>query len=193
MDKDKRMAKALFKKKFKHTRESVIALNQVQYLSFNKKAILLQISIGAIMILLGVFTTINIVVNVLLIVFGCALALGWREIPKMNAEKTLDYFKGNLPETSFTFFEDSFITKSDEFEKTTPYSDIIRIVNDTKYDYLFISKESAFILLKNKEIDEEKKFRSFIYEKTQLNWIEIKSFGMFAITNLIKEKKNTKN
>ena len=74
MDKDKRMAKALFKKKFKHTRESVIALNQVQYLSFNKKAILLQISIGAIMILLGVFTTINIVVNVLLIVFGCALA-----------------------------------------------------------------------------------------------------------------------
>ena len=193
MDKDKRMAKALFKKKFKHTRESVIALNQVQYLSFNKKAILLQISIGAIMILLGVFTTINIVVNVLLIVFGCALALGWREIPKMNAEKTLDYFKGNLPETSFTFFEDSFITKSDEFEKTTPYSDIIRIVNDTKYDYLFISKESAFILLKNKEIDEEKKFRSFIHEKTQLNWIEIKSFGMFAITNLIKEKKNTKN
>lgn len=192
MDKDKRMAKALFKKKFKHTRESVIALNQVQYLSFNKKAILLQISIGAIMILLGVFTTINIVVNVLLIVFGCALALGWREIPKMNAEKTLDYFKGNLPETSFTFFEDSFTTKSDEFEKTTPYSDIIRIVNDTKYDYLFISKESAFILLKNKEIDEEKKFRSFIYEKTQLNWIEIKAFGLFSIPNLIKEKKNTK-
>lgn len=187
------MAKVLFKKKFKHTRESVIALNLVQYLSFNKKAILLQIGIGAIMILLGVFTTINIVVNVLLIVFGCALALGWREIPKMNAEKTLEDFKGELPETSFTFFEDSFTTKSGEFEKITPYSEIIRIVNDTKYNYLFISKESAFILSKNKELDEEKKFRSFICDKTQLNWIEIKSFGMFSITNLIKEKKNTKN
>lgn len=193
MNKDKKMAKVLFKKKFKHTRESVIALNLVQYLSFNKKAILLQIGIGAIMILLGVFTTINMVVNVLLIVFGCALALGWREIPKMNAEKTLEDFKGELPETSFTFFEDSFTTKSGEFEKITPYSEIIRIVNDTKYNYLFISKESAFILSKNKELDEEKKFRSFICDKTQLNWIEIKSFGMFSITNLIKEKKNTKN
>lgn len=187
------MSKALFKKKFKHSKESVIALNQVQHLSFNKKAILIQLAIGTIMIFLGIFTNINTVVNIVLIVFGCALALGWKEIPKMNAEKTIEGLGEELPETTFTFFEDSFITKSGEFEKTTQYSEIIRIVNDTKYNYLFISRESAFILSKSKEIDEEKKFHSFICEKTQLNWIEIKAFGMFSIPNLIKEKKNTKN
>ena len=180
------MSKALFKKKFKHSKESVIALNQVQYLSFNKKAILIQLAIGTIMIFLGIFTNINTVVNIVLIVFGCALALGWKEIPKMNAEKTIEGLGEELPETTFTFFEDSFITKK------TQYSEIIRIVNDTKYNYLFISRESAFILSKSKEIDEEKKFHSFICEKTQLNWIEIKAFGMFSIPNLIKEKKNTK-
>ena len=186
------MSKILFKKKFKHTKESLIALNQIQYLSFNKKAILIQLAIGAGMILLGVFFNINTIINILLIVFGCAIALGWREIPKLNAEKTLDNLNQELPETSFTFYDDYFIAKSGDFEKTTPYSAIIRVVNDTKYDYLFISRESAFILSKNKEIDEEKKFHSFIYEKTSLNWIEIKPFGMFSITNLIKEKKNTK-
>ena len=180
-----------FSRKFCHNEESVRRLSQVQYLSFQKKYILLQILLGIGFVSASVFMALDRVAGVLCCLFGCWLLISWRQIPNFRARKLLKSCDGNFPHTLFCFEEDRVRVVNNQGKTSLSYTQIIRLTTDNAYDYLFLNSYGAYMLARE-EGKKEEAFQTFLSQKTGLEWLPVKSAFMISVKQLVRERKNTR-
>jgi hypothetical protein len=180
------MATYLFRFDFQHTTETIKKLSSVQYLSFRKLYIAIQVVIGAASVYFGAMSS-DPVTQVLFMFFGCWLIISWKQIPDFRASKIINQANGELPKCAFAFSSEGFSVKTGNRERNREYPEIIRIVSDGTYCYLFIDKERGYMVPSSEE------FKTFICEKTSLQIIPVKSIFFVSFRQILKERKNTKN
>lgn len=180
-----------FSRNFCHNEESVRRLSQVQYLSFQKRYILLQLLLGTAFVSTSVFGAIDKVAGVLCCLFGCWLLISWRQIPNFRARKLLKSCDGNFPPTTFHFEEKGMIVVNNQGERVLSYDRIIRLAADDAYDYLFLSAYGAY-MLPQEEGKREEMFQNYLTEKTGLEWLPVKSAFMISMRQLRREWRNTR-
>ena len=76
-------------------------------------------------------------------------------------------------------------------ETSIPYARIIRLTTDNAYDYLFLNSYGAYMLARE-EGKKEEAFRTFLSQKTGLEWLPVKSAFMISVKQLVRERKNTR-
>lgn len=180
-----------FSREFCHDEESVQRLSQVQYLSFQKRYILLQLFLGVVFVSVAVSGGLDRVAGVLCCLFGCWLLVSWKQIPRFRAGKLLKACEGNFPHTTFLFGEDGLTIANSQGKTRLSYDKIVRLVRDDAYDYLFVSSEGAYMLPQETGPGEED-FLSFLSQRTKLEWLPLKNVFFISIRQLVKERKNTR-
>ncbi len=180
-----------FTREFCHNTESVQRLSQVQYLSFQKKYIFLQLLLGAGFVLAALSGRLDGAAGVMCCLFGCWLLISWRQIPKFRAGKLVKECGGSFWRTAFCFEEKSLRVTNKGGNTALFYDKIVRLSEDGAYDYLFVSKEGAYMLPKEEGAAEEA-FQSFLSQKTGLEWLPVKNAFLISFKQLRKERKNTR-
>lgn len=168
--------KGYFNVKFQHSADTMKRLSVVQYRTFQKGFIVLQVILALFFLYAGYAMATDEVVTLLFYFFGAWLLISWKQIPLFRAEKLLRSCGGQLPETEFVFTDECIRVENDQLQTQVAYSSIIRLTGDDRYDYLFISREGAYMLPRHQNEQKEKVFREFVAGKTGRKWRTVDSF-----------------
>lgn len=184
--------KADFHVTFQHNEKTLKQLSQVQYLSFQKGFILLQIVLSLFLIYVGYALVTDEVVMILFYFFGGWLLVSWKQIPLFRADKIIRQCSGVFPETQFTFEDKHIRVENDQMESTLEYSKILRLTQDEGYHYLFVSREGAYMLPRFQNSKKDAAFEEFLSKKTGLSWTGVKGLFSISFKSLFAERKNTR-
>ena len=75
---------------------------------------------------------------------------------------------------------------------TVGFDSLVRLVEDDQYNYMFISRDSAFMFPKQED-PSEAELKLFLSEKTSKEWIKVRKLLFVSFRSLFKERRNTLN
>ena len=166
-----------FKASITHTEKTVRDLYKTQYFCFDKTRIISRFIAGFILILITVTLKFSLALKGVFLLVGAWLVSTPDFPSQIRAEKNLAARKNPLPVMNYEFYDDK-IKLSGEGTCDINYEKIKILLQDTKYFYLFISKNSACMIDKS-TLTDLKGFMNFIEEKTKTQWHVQKSFFLF--------------
>lgn len=109
--------------------------------------------------------------------------------PSFRANKIVRQCGGAFPTTVYSFGTKGIKTSNDDSSAMVPYTEIIRLVEDDEYVFLFINKEGAYMLRKP---NNSSAFQKYLTEKTGLEWIKPRNVFFLSLKQLKAERNNTK-
>ncbi len=181
-----------FFRHFDHSEKTIKRLSEVQYVSFQKLSMLIQLLIGAGFLYFGAFVIKDIVVQVLFLLFGSLLVVGLKEMPKFKADKIITLCDGKYPSSDISFKDDCIEVSTSGKTMTVGFDSLVRLVEDDQYNYMFISRDSAFMFPKQED-PSEAELKLFLSEKTSKEWIKVRKLLFVSFRSLFKERRNTLN
>lgn len=170
------MAEILYRAKIKHTEKTVQQLYRTQYYAYDKLRILLRLALGFALVAAALLASIPTWGKAILLLFGCWFFAS-RDFPaSVRADRALSERKAKLPSMDYAFGEDK-VTLSGEGSMDIPYNKFTRLVEDTEYLYLFVTRDSVCMLDRTTlKPDDVLAFGKFMEEKTGLSWRREKAF-----------------
>ena len=174
-----------FKASITHTDKTVRELYKTQYFCFDKTRIISRFIAGFILILIPITLEFSLVLKGIFLLIGAWLVSTPDFPSQIRAEKNLDARKNPLPVMNYEFYDDK-LKLSGEGTCDINYDKIKILINDTKYFYLFISKNSACMIDKT-TLENLDDFMKFMEEKTKTKWRVQKSFFSMNFQDLIRE------
>lgn len=184
------MSKLIYKASINHTEKTVRELYKTQYFCFDKTRLISRYIAGFILILISVTLQFSLILKGIFLLVGAWLVSTPDFPSQVRADKNLDARKNPLPVMSYEFYDDK-IKLSGEGACDITYDKIKILIQDTKYFYLFISKNSACMIDKS-TLENLDGFMNFIEEKTKTKWRVQKSFFSMNFQDLIREFKKKK-
>lgn len=160
-----------------HTEKTIERLALMQYQTFGLSQKIAQGVVACMLIAIGVRDWVRLPILAILCMFiGCWMFSAFRAVPQYRAKKVCQNFHGNYPYTRYEFRKDHFTFYGDSGKETVPYARLIRLVEDSAYLYLYISRQSAFMIdLKTLRPEENSK------------GIEKQSKSQIQLQNILKE------
>ena len=174
-----------FKASITHTDKTVRELYKTQYFCFDKTRIISRFIAGFILILIPITLEFSLVLKGIFLLIGAWLVSTPDFPSQIRAEKNLDARKSPLPVMNYEFYDDK-LKLSGEGTCDINYDKIKILINDAKYFYLFISKNSACMIDKT-TLENLDDFMKFMEEKTKTKWRVQKSFFSMNFQDLIRE------
>lgn len=133
-----------------HTEDSIHALFRTQYNTYCLGRVVLAAVAGVALIAAGLFSTLPLWAEGLLLLAGCLLFAG-RDLPAtLRAENALEARGGTLPSDVCTFCSGHMELRQGEAHKKLRYDSLERLVADRQYLYLFFGPDSVVMVDKEK-------------------------------------------
>lgn len=171
--------------KMKHNAGTIERLVLMQYNTFQTRNKLLRVFLAMAMLVYGVYMSGRQMVTPYLCLFlGCVLLAGMNVRPKSNAKKLIAQMGGRFPSSDYSFSDSSFLDGAGA--SPVPYSSLIKLIDDRAYLYLYVSRQSAYMIDRStvKGPDGPDGFKEFLAEKTGLKWSRSTNFWTFSIRDL---------
>lgn len=124
---------------------SVKTLCRTQYNSFRWRKKLFRFIVALMFIGCGLFLISSQVLGICMIAVGCFMITGSNLQPNQMARQVLKEFGGRFPVVHYWFGPEG-ICFNEKGEKPSPYSGIIRLVEDKEYLYVYVSELSAHMI-----------------------------------------------
>ena len=168
--------------KMKHSGETITRLVVMQYDTFQFGKKFVRILFSLVLIAYGaLFLQEKMVTPILALFLGCMMIAGLNTRPKHNANLLIKQMNGKFPSSDYYFSETGFkdSVKSEEI----PYSRLVRLVDDRKYMYFYVTKESAY-MVDNASVKGEgglEGLKDFVAAKSGLKWtrpVTLLNFGL---------------
>ena len=179
--------KVLYTALMKHDAGTIEKLVLMQYNTFQVKRKIILFLIAVAMIIYGVYTfSTGMITSYFCLFLGCVIIPGMNVRAKSNAKKIIAQLNNNFPSSQYYFSSTGF--KDSEKSKEIPYRDLIRLIYDDRYLYLYISEEAAY-MVNNASVFGENGLtglKSLLSDKTGLNWKKPSTFWNFNIDSLRK-------
>lgn len=175
--------------KIKHTEDSIRQMYKITYNVYHMKRTAGRMIIGMGMIVAGILLDIPVIVQGILFMVGCWLLVS-RDFPaKCAADEALEVRKKKnieLPGMTTSFFP-NYAELNGEGSMRIEYKRFETLVEDDRYFYLFLGKDSVCMLEKESmQPKDEIKFKEFISEKTGEQWRIIKPWFAMTLYELFK-------
>lgn len=189
------MADRRFHGGIKHTEHTVEQLYKTQYYTYEKPRILIRLGIGLALAVGALTAAIPTWSRAVLLLLGCWF-MASRDFPsQIRADRAMQARKAALPDMEYDFSEDH-VYVTGEGSMNIKYKKFTRLVQDEKYLYLFLEKDSLCMLEKESlRSAGAENFMAFIEEKTGLSWRREKSLlsmNLWDVKQLIKDHKQRK-
>ena len=105
---------------------------------------LLPAVLGVGFVFVGWFLLDNIAFRLLFIASGCFALTSLNIAAQLTARKLYDSCGGKFPNVKYRFSDNGFLP--DYKEEQLPYSDLIRIIDDGEFLYLYVSRDTAYMI-----------------------------------------------
>ena len=135
---------AKYRAKMQHSQATIYRLAQTQYDTFQFHKKLIHIGISAGLILFGLYADQNMYTPMIALFVGCVMLANLNVYPRSNAKEVLKIMGDNYPRSDYVFGVDSFTFNAEA--EAVPYKKIIRLIEDREYLYLYVSKQSAYMV-----------------------------------------------
>ena len=153
----------------KHNEKTFKLLSKVQYNTFCMTQKLAGYVFAAVLIYFGAMGGFSTVTSIVLIFLGCWAAVSGNVPHEWKAERLIKMVKGKFPHTKYEFNCDQIVLKSPKETWSLKYSEILAIIEDSDYFYLFINRKAGYMVSKEAldpgYIDE---FRKIIAKRADL-------------------------
>ena len=179
--------------KIEHSESTVRSMARAQYDSFRPKSFYLLLILSFLLLAVAVFLPgLKQQLKILCIVIGCFLIVGLNAPPNQLADQIIRSLNGHFPLISYTFYEDAVSLKGTDTTDTLHYSEIIRLVEQQNYLYLFIQNKSAYMIDKSSAKPNAEGLMSFLESKTGLSWTKSSSIWKTSLKSLREQSQNTR-
>ena len=147
MDKTNRPVKnsALFNAEMRHTADTVKRMTMTQYNTFSMKRKLAVLVLALAMILFGTFSGTNM--GIVILGLGCFILMGINTRAKMIVDQILKEFNGSYPQLRYHFTHSGL--QPTHVQEEYPYRDMIWLIDDGNFLYLFLKNKSGFMVDKS--------------------------------------------
>ena len=129
------------------TEETVHTFTAMQYNVFRKKQKYITAGIAFVLIVTGMTVGLDKWQGVLPLLAGCVVITNLLAVPKHIARRLLAQFRGKMPVLAYQFYAD----RMDVTTSKVPvhYKALLRMEDDKKYLYLFVSAENGYMISKS--------------------------------------------
>lgn len=138
---------SLYTASMAYTEETLHTFTAMQYNLFRKKQKYIAAGIAFILIVTGLVLGVTSWKGVLPLLIGCVVITNLLTVPKHIANRLLARFNGRLPSLNYRFHPD----RMDVSTSGVPvhYKSLLRMEDDKKYLYLFVSEENGYMIDKS--------------------------------------------
>jgi len=175
-----------------HNETTIRLLSKTQYDVFGIRTKFTLLAISCLWFYFGLLSNISELAQVICLMGGCFTAVSLNMPAKRNADKVLEQLGDKPLKTHYTFYKEGFSLEISDAEHSdsspTPYTDIIRLVEDRGYYYLFISKFGAYMIDKRTVSPDPNGFRQFMESACQQKWT--RPTGLLGL--FLKKRKATR-
>lgn len=127
----------------------------------------------------GIWAGLNETTGLLAAAFGCILLPHIQYHRRNFTKQMLAVVQGWWPKMHYVFTDKEVITDSGRETTRTSYESIIRLTRSSEYDYLFVSRTTAFMIdMRKMSQDERDAMEAFLAEKTGLAFKKYPHWGI---------------
>ncbi|MDO5540305.1 MAG: YcxB family protein [Eubacteriales bacterium] len=150
-------------------------------------------AIGLVFLVLGVLSSYGtLATRTMMVAVGCFILVGINTPEKYMAKKIIQSMNGRFPKLSYDFgFEVVKIKGADNINRLD-YEEIIRLVEDDEYLYVFRKDKSAFMIDRKTAKPKADSLKELLSEKTGLRWTKPRALAATSLITIIVDKKNTR-
>lgn len=166
-----------------HNAQSIYKLAETQFNTFQFHKKIIRLLLALLLIFIGVFVRGNYFMPWACLIGGCILISSLNARPKYNARKICEGMKGKYPKSDYSFYDKGF--KFYEKGELIPYARLICLVEDKNYFYLYVSKQSAYMVDRaTVSGGDSNALRRFLSSRTGLDWKKPNTFLSFRFRTL---------
>lgn len=186
------MACLHYKAKIAHTEKTIEKMFVTQYYAYEQLRMYLRFILGIVLAAVAVLLTIPMWLRGMLLLAGGWL-LSSADFPaQIRADRAVQARRGKLPVMEYDFYDDR-MSISGEGSMNTKYNKFEKLIEDSDYLYLFMSKTSVCMIDKNTLTNVSlPDFKTFLSERTGIKWKFKKSmlaFNLYDIKDMLKNRK----
>ena len=173
-----------YRASIRHTEKTVEQLYKMQYYVYEKPRMVLRLLIGFGLVAAAVAAGVPTWAKALLLLVGAWLLVS-RDFPAaVRADRALTERKAKLPDMNYSFGPET-LHLTGEGSMDISYRKFTRLVEDKRYLYLFLSRNSVCMLEKDSVKPADiRAFATFMEDKTGLKWRAEKPFLNMSIYDM---------
>lgn len=176
-----------YRAKMKHSADTIRKLIQTRYDTFRFGRKLLSAAIAFGLILFGLYADPSMFMPMIALFAGCVLLANLNAVPRMQAKEVLQQMGGKFPRSEYAFLEEGF--RFYDKGETIPYGNLIRLVEDRQYLYLYVSEQSAYMVDKSTVTGgSPEELKTFLKIETGLSWTRPASLFNFKVKDLLPSR-----
>ena len=156
--------------KIKHDEKTILEMAKAQNACFKPKTAIYLSVVSLAILAVAVFVPgLNQVARGLLVAMGCFTLVGLNAAPGRLAKQVIASLGGKFPEIYYFFYEDGRKRTGAEVSEQK-YGEIIRLVEQRNYLFLFLENHSAYMIDKKSARPDPDSLKSFLSLKTGCGW-----------------------
>ena len=177
----------IYKAEIQHNEKTVQNLYRTQYYAYEKMRIFIRFLIGLAMIIAAVSVSMPVWGKCILLLIGAWIVVSPDFPAQVRSDKVIQIRKGNFPHIKYEFYDDK-MKISDKKSENILYKDLTKLINDKKYFYLFITKNSVCMIDKETFFNQDtENFVKFIENKTGMKFHTQKSVFALNLQDLLNK------
>ena len=175
-----------FKAAMQYDEESVRKLDQVITDTFHLWRRVLWLSVAVLLILYGVASGIGTMIGMLFTAAGCFLLPAVRRIPSRYGNQIIQVMRGKTLSFSYEFRGRDLISHAAGTDTSIAYKDLLKLVKDDRYYYLFQTKDQACMVDGETLSPKDRKgFEKLLQTGTGMEWSGPMSLSKLTLKNLM--------
>lgn len=165
-----------------HDSHTIELLYKTQYYAYDKLRIITRFIIGFALIAIALFLPLSLWLRGILLLSGTWLVSSSDFPAQVRADKVIQSRHNNFPEMHYDF-HGGYFTVSGEGSMNITYDKVSRLIYDSGYMYIFMSRDSV-CMIDIKTLDDVNAFMKFIEVVTNKEWHKEKSLLAFNIEDI---------
>ena len=165
--------KSKYSASIKHDAHTIELLYKTQYYAYDKLRIIARFIIGFALIAAALFMSLPIWARGILLLTGTWLMSSSDFPAQVRADKVIQSRHNNFPEMHYEFHE-GYFTVSGEGSMNISYDKVSRLIYDSEYLYIFMSRDSV-CMIDSRTLTDKDAFMKFIETATGHEWRKEKS------------------
>jgi len=186
------MACLHYKAEITHNEKTIEKMYVAQYYSYEQLRMYLRFVLGIVLAGVAILASLPMWLRAMMLLLSGWLISSADFPAQIRADRVCQARKGKLPVMQYDFYEDR-ISISGEGSMTAKYNKFEKLVEDSGYLYMFMSKDSVCMIDKATVSGASlEDFKAFLAEKTGVKWKYKKSmlaFNLYDIRDMFKQRK----
>ena len=176
-----------------YNEETMMRMVRTRMRSFRGIATYVLYLFGLGFLVLGVLSSYGtLATRTMWVAVGCFILVGINMPEKYMGKKIVQSMNGRFPKLSYDFGRNVAKVVGADTTNRIAYDEIIRLVEDDDYLYIFLKDKSGFMIDRKSAKPKADSLKELLTEVTDLQWTKARSLVSVSAVSIFLDRKNTK-